>query len=104
MISTIKFHLPNGQRDEPPSVGGGNCILMQFTVPNDRAERDPKGVGSIEFDRRSAFGAEPIKFNRDISLPDKRSAEGGPLIEALTWRAVFALKFSAWVISLIAIL
>ena len=59
---------------------------MQFTVPNDRAERDPKGVGSIEFDRRSAFGAEPIKFNRDISLPDKRSAEGGPLIGLFSGR------------------
>jgi hypothetical protein len=30
---------PNGLRDEPPLVGGGNCILMQFTVPADRAKR-----------------------------------------------------------------
>jgi hypothetical protein len=49
----------NGLRDEPQSAGGGNCIgfLMQFTVPADRAQRSPKGVGSIEFDRRSASGA-----------------------------------------------
>jgi hypothetical protein len=30
---------------------------MQFTLPADRAQRSPKGVGSIEFDRRSASGA-----------------------------------------------
>jgi hypothetical protein len=49
--------IPNGLRDEPPSGGDGNCILMQFPVPADQAERSPKGVGSIEFDRRSASGA-----------------------------------------------
>jgi hypothetical protein len=32
-------------------------FLMQFTVPADRAQRRPKGVGSIEFDRRSASDA-----------------------------------------------
>ncbi len=46
-----------GLRDEPPPGGGGNCISMQFPVPTDRAERSPKGVGSIEFDRRSVSGA-----------------------------------------------
>jgi len=59
----------NGQRDEPSSVGGGNCMVMQFSVPTDRAERSPKGVGSIEFDRWSAFGAEPIKLNRSSRCP-----------------------------------
>ena len=47
----------NGLRDEPPSAGGGNCVFLQFTVPADRAQRRPKGVGSIEFDRRSASDA-----------------------------------------------
>jgi hypothetical protein len=42
---------------------------MQFTVPADRAERSPKGVGSIEFDRRSAFGAKPIKLDRTSRCP-----------------------------------
>ena len=46
---------PNGERDEPPSAGGGNCVFMQFTVPADRALQSPKGVGSMELDRRSAF-------------------------------------------------
>ncbi len=49
--------MSNGLRDEPQSVGGGNCISMQFSVPTDRAERSPKGVGSIELDRRSVSGA-----------------------------------------------
>ena len=31
--------------------------FMQFSVPTDRAERSPKGVGSIEFDRQSGNGA-----------------------------------------------
>jgi hypothetical protein len=43
---------------------------MQFTVPDDQAERSPKGVGSMEVDRRSAFGAKPSKLLRDISLFD----------------------------------
>jgi hypothetical protein len=45
-----------GLRDEPQSAGGGNCVclLMQFTVPADRAQQSPKGVGSIEFDRQNA--------------------------------------------------
>jgi len=36
---------------------GAEIAFMQFSVPNDRAERSPKGVGSIEFDRRSGSGA-----------------------------------------------
>ena len=59
---------------------GAEIAFMQFSVPTDQAERSPKGVGSIELDRRSAFGARPRKLNRHISLSDKRNAEGGPLI------------------------
>jgi len=36
---------------------GAEIAFMQLSVPTDRAERSPKGVGSIEFDRRSASGA-----------------------------------------------
>jgi len=48
-------------------------FLMQFTVPADRAQRSPKGVGSIEFDRRSASGAYQTQL---APQPDRRMAEG----------------------------
>jgi hypothetical protein len=48
---------------------GAEIAFMQFTMPTDRAERSPKGVGSIEFDRRSAFGVEPVKLNCSSCCP-----------------------------------
>ncbi len=51
----------NGQRDEPPPVGGGNFMLIQVSVPTDRAELKPKGIGSSEFDGLRAKGAPLIR-------------------------------------------
>ena len=38
-------------------LGAEIAFFLQFTVPADQAQRSPKGVGSIEFDRRSASDA-----------------------------------------------
>ena len=35
-----------GACNKPPSVGGGDCILMQFPVPTDRAKRSRSGEAS----------------------------------------------------------
>jgi len=77
-----------GRRDEPPSAGGGNCILMQFTVPADRAERSPKGVGSIPVVRAAARREQ---WGSIIPPPRSRRARGANMYNVMIGRIVLSL-------------
>lgn len=79
LVYVLRFehlNLSNGARDEPPPVGGGNCV-SNFPCQLAEAERSrPKaGVGSIAW-LGGARSAEPTRDSSRAPLggPRKRSA------------------------------